>query len=340
MRCSHAKELLSSYLDGRLDKESSIQLEEHLAGCDACRRQMDALAMLVNELRGLEPVKAPPDFLDQLHTRLDPRPRRRNLVKKLFHPLRIKIPLELASAAALALLIVAVIGIQKEEKPIFQKPQVAVTRSTLEAEADSNRLSRPLEKAGPMPTAKQHGGDRAETKIKPIVLAMILKSGPPDRLGDTRIFEDAASESARGKATGLAESKDRSLTHFPKQKRADQRPAEDEIRERASVESPSAAASLRQNEQEIKETRRLNLDETLSRVHTLIRSLGGNIFSEKETVQLQDVKQITVAIPADRYSEFIDELRRIAPFQTSPPPPPMTTDQDSIRIHIRFIVPK
>jgi hypothetical protein len=338
MQCFKAKKLLSSYLEGQLDKHSSMQLEKHLAGCDACRRQVEDLALLIGELKGLAPVKAPPDFLDQIHARLQPRLRRHHFAKKLFHPLRIKIPLELASAAALALLIVAVIGIQKEEKPVSQKPQVVVSRSALEQKIDSNGLSRPLEKAGPMPAAKQRDIHKTETESKSIVLTVIVKSGRSDRLDDTMVLQDAASEPSHGKAASLEETEEGSLTRFSRQKPAFQKPAEDRIKKRAPAKSPGAAATSDQDKRGVRDKHRSDTDGIVSRVQALVQSLAGNIRSERETGQTQVLRQVTVDIPAGRYSEFIDELGRIAPFQTPPPPPAITLNQDPIRIQIRFIV--
>ena len=97
MECLRAKELLSDYLDGILDTRSAAQLEMHLLGCSGCRQQLDALKTLVSELNRLEPVKPPHDFIDQIHERLETGSGLNTLVKKLFFPLRIKIPLELAT---------------------------------------------------------------------------------------------------------------------------------------------------------------------------------------------------------------------------------------------------
>lgn len=331
MQCFRAKKLLSSYLEGHLDKHSSMQLEEHLAGCVACRRQMDDLAMLVNELQGLESVKAPSDFLDQIHARLAPPFRRHNLIKKLFHPWRIKIPLELASAVALALLVVAVIGIQKEEKPISQKPKMVVSRSAHEQEADTNGLSPTWQKSIPMPAAKQDATDRTKTGLKSIVLTVLVKSHQPDRLDEPMAVQDVTPKPYHGKAAGLEETENGLLSRFSKQK-----PGEDKIKERAPDKSPGAADTSDQDKRKVRDKYRSDPDLIFSRVQALVQSMAGDIISERETGRTQDLRQITVDIPASRYPEFIDELSRMAPFQT--PPPTIARDQESIRIQIRLTV--
>jgi hypothetical protein len=56
------EEELSSYLDRRLPPSESTRLEEHLASCEACRRRLEGLQAVVEELRALPSVPAPRSF--------------------------------------------------------------------------------------------------------------------------------------------------------------------------------------------------------------------------------------------------------------------------------------
>ena len=51
MNCPEAARLLGPYLDGELDLTSSVQLEEHLAGCFACRERLQAQQALITAVR-------------------------------------------------------------------------------------------------------------------------------------------------------------------------------------------------------------------------------------------------------------------------------------------------
>lgn len=53
LSCNEALELLSARLDGALSPEETAQLEEHLAGCGACRDAERDLALLCGELSAL-----------------------------------------------------------------------------------------------------------------------------------------------------------------------------------------------------------------------------------------------------------------------------------------------
>jgi hypothetical protein len=329
MECLRAKELLSDYLEGILDPQSTAQLEMHLSGCTRCRQQLDALKALVSELSRLEPVKSPHDFLDQIHERLEPRSWLDTIVKKLFFPVRIKLPLELATAAVMAVLIISVIGIQNKELSTQQPPQISITRSAVEKKQDSNRLSRRLKKAEPTLISRQPASDRKENQIRPIVLAMVVKPVRSVRIDETLGSRNALSETSPGKAAGVADEENRSVSYFSTPKRASEAPAED------AVKSVAPGASLSKGNRQLEENSLLNLKQTRYRVKKLVQALEGNVLSGRDDQPAPDQRSMTMNIPAGRYIEFVGKLRHIAPFQTPPPSPPK--GQTLIRIEIRFI---
>jgi hypothetical protein len=112
MDCPRVKELLSEYIDGTLEAEDRDRVDQHLLACAACRDELESLRALVRELGSLESVQPPDDFLDQLHERMEPRFSPRRVVRALFVPVRIKIPLELATALTAAIIIFSALGIQ------------------------------------------------------------------------------------------------------------------------------------------------------------------------------------------------------------------------------------
>jgi hypothetical protein len=329
MECLRVKELLSDYLDGNLDTQSVAQLEMHLSGCPGCRQQLDALRALVSELNQLEPVKPPHDFLDQIYERLEPRSWLDTIVKKLFFPLRIKIPLELATAAVMAVIIVGVIGIQNKEKSVRQPPRISITRSAVEKEQDSKRLFRRLKKDETTSISKQIKTYRKEPDLQPIVLAMVVNYGKSIRVDETLGFQQTPSEPSPGKAAGVADKENRSVSYFSPPQRPSRVPAED------AVKSLAPEVSLSKNNRQLEEKSLLNLKQTRDRVKKLVQALEGNVLSGREDQQAPDQQSMTVNIPAGRYNEFVGQLRNIAPFQTPPPSPPK--GPSLIRIEIRFV---
>ena len=56
------QDLLSSYIDGEVSDSEVIEVEEHLAGCDECRIELDSLRATVGLLAGLPQFDAPRSF--------------------------------------------------------------------------------------------------------------------------------------------------------------------------------------------------------------------------------------------------------------------------------------
>ena len=329
MECLRAKELLSDYLDGILDTQSAAPLETHLAGCTRCRRQLDALKALVSELNRLDPVKPPHDFIDQIHERLEPRSRRDTIVKKLFFPLRIKLPLELAAAAAMVVLIIGVIGIEHKELSTQKPSRISTMRSAVEKKQDSNRLPRKLDKVETTSISKQITADNQETEIQPIVLAMVVKPVQSVRARATSVLQQAPSEPSPGKAAGVADEQSPSVSHFSEPQPTSEAPAQDE------VESVAPEAPLSKDNRQLEEKSRLHLEQTRQRVKKLVQGLAGTVLSGRDDQPAPDQRFMTVSVPAGRYNEFVEQLRHIAPFQT--PPPSAPEGQTPVRVEIRFI---
>jgi len=56
--------LLGAYLDGELDLPKCVEIEEHVAGCEACRERMEAEAELIGTVREEAPRFEAPAFLE------------------------------------------------------------------------------------------------------------------------------------------------------------------------------------------------------------------------------------------------------------------------------------
>jgi len=118
MECAEIKELLSEYLDDTLDSKTTVLVQEHVQACSGCKEELDSLRSLVGALGSLEPAKAPDDFLDRLHERIEQRSTFSKFVRKLFVPMQIKIPMQFAAVTAVALLVFAVVRTQQPRKRV------------------------------------------------------------------------------------------------------------------------------------------------------------------------------------------------------------------------------
>ena len=70
MRCERINQWLGEHLDGSLDADRTREVNEHLAGCATCRRELEELRQTVALVRGLAPVAQPADLLPSVHRRL------------------------------------------------------------------------------------------------------------------------------------------------------------------------------------------------------------------------------------------------------------------------------
>jgi hypothetical protein len=337
MECSKAREQLSDHLDGILDLQSAAELEVHLSGCERCRQEFDHLKALVTEFNRMEPIRAPDDFLNQIHKRLQPRFTLDNVVKKLFFPLRIKIPLEFAAAAIVAVIIFSVIGIQQPERQLVRAPGRSISSLALEQEEGGYRVSPELIKSKAKPDFRHTTPQKLVKENQPIALAMVIKIGESGPVTLTMEIQDAATEPLPGKAAGIMDTESCPSIYFSEQRSMPQPPVAESSEKVAPARSPRQAASLRKDERKVKEKTLLNLSETFQRLKNIVQSLEGSVLSESEIEQSQSPQMVTVSLPACRYDEFVEELERMAPFRT-PPPSPSVSDQDPIHIKIRFIV--
>lgn len=70
MECLAARGLFHPYEDGVLQPWERKELEDHLAGCGPCRREMEALRDTLQLLERLEPVPAPWGLAEQVMARI------------------------------------------------------------------------------------------------------------------------------------------------------------------------------------------------------------------------------------------------------------------------------
>ncbi len=65
MLCNKVLPLLSEFLDGVLDDDTAVQVNQHLGQCIRCRKEFDTLSTLQRKLRSMSGVEAP-EFLHRL----------------------------------------------------------------------------------------------------------------------------------------------------------------------------------------------------------------------------------------------------------------------------------
>jgi hypothetical protein len=180
MNCEEMRVLLSDYVDGVLDPKTKVLVDEHLSACKACQAELASLKALVHELGSLESVAPPSDFLDQLHERMEQRSPFSKILRTLFVPMRLKVPLELAGAAAMAVLVLSLFSIQQDR---FRAPEapVSITQEQVSEKAslESSHQGLKDEAFKPQRAYRTATAEKPLQKKEPIELALVVRRALP-----------------------------------------------------------------------------------------------------------------------------------------------------------------
>jgi len=181
MNCQEIRSLLSRYLEDDLDPDVKNLVEQHLGSCSGCARELDVLQRMISSLGKLEKVEPPFDFLESIHERLERPSKARLILRRMFYPPHIKLPIEAVVVAATILLVVRIVsfispgkvmvamkpapeeehkrlkvGVREERVPVIdyeaakevaalKKPSVSKDEVEAESEAGAVRLAIPQE---------------------------------------------------------------------------------------------------------------------------------------------------------------------------------------------------
>ena len=342
MECALIQERLSEYIDGTLDANDRAAVENHISTCKNCKEDLASLTEMVEKLHAMDPVEAPADFLEKIHERMDSRFSFNRIIRKLFIPFRIKIPLELAAAATISILVFFVFNIQQKEGPSVQilsnsiseklaeKPTEDRTKPAFEKEAKG--VTPVLEVAPATPPDKEQiqlaRKSKAITIVQPSI-PMESKS-PASVLGKAEkappVLKDETIELTLALKTALTgDVYEPGITMEPAQA-----PKKDE--------KAARTGSLDSNFFERNVTTRHNATDAdlLTTLENIIRRAQGKVSTVEIDPQTDRLKSIEAEIPAQGYPSFCRELARLATFQT-PPPTLSDKDPDTIRVRISFI---
>lgn len=330
MECTRIKELVSEYVDGMLDAQTEARVEEHLSTCKACKEELSALKALVKELRGLESVEAPKDFLDQVHERMEPRFSLKKIVRALFVPARVKIPLELATAAAMVVLVIGILKVQQPKQRTEDVPRVSRQLRIAGKSGTGSAPAKPTTQKGTLksePSLEAVALQPLERQSTPIELALLLT---PELSGRAYAPSEAMDVAPVLKK---AEGETRVLMHAcPKAK----------IKMGAVQEEKRAAGLPSKEMATLKDETKPSpsyVDQTLSKLKTVIDLAGGKLVSTERAKESGQPQSIHAAIPAEHYNSFCEELRKLGNLQSTPPALP-ETDQEVVQVHIRLISAK
>ena len=148
MTCHDARERFSALVDDALAAGERAALDAHLATCADCRRELQRFRDTVALVRAAAPVRAPAGFVDRVLEAARPIPWHRRLVRGLFLPWPVKLPME---AAAIVLVAVGVALVYRGARDLQQSADVDSiaqdVRQSVESPAPPAPASKPAREA-------------------------------------------------------------------------------------------------------------------------------------------------------------------------------------------------
>jgi len=280
MNCSEIKELLSEYVDGVLDVKTKALVDEHLSTCKDCRQELASLKTLVNELGSLESVAPPGDFLKELHERMERRSWFSKILRSLFVPMRLKIPLEFAGAAAMAILVFSLLHVQQDhyrmaEAPVGLKQEVVAEKGAL----DSLGKGLKDEASKPQRTYKTATAEQPPEQKEPIELVLVMKRAlPPETHAPGAAMEAApAPKEKMGRSSAKREA------------------------------APSAQPEMDQRD-----------DDFLPQLTRVVELAGGTVVSIEYAKASNRPESIHAEIPAEQFTAFYSRLQELGELKIAP----------------------
>jgi len=357
MNCARIKELLSEYVDGVLDAQTRAGIKEHIATCVSCQKEMEELKVLVEDLGSLKHAKAPDDFLDRLHKRIEPRFGFGKIINTLFVPMRVKLPVQLVTVTATAVLVFSIIHVQQPEKQFPEKPLKDAPMISAKEKVKPELMKEPSEPlserkiVAPKPASqKAIAYKKSKTRKvrdialkrlkteKVIELALVLKTepykkpalkikplkaAPPAEISKVHDEEEKTytRSSLRSRMAGKAASKEEVVADAVKNDK------------KAKTPSPAQPSVLKEKAGKPK----LGVDHITEKLKKIVKDLKGEI----KAIQYDDKTGhpifLSATIPSDKYPVFYGKLKEMGDFHG---PLPATEEKKEEIIKIELVISK
>ncbi len=143
MECSEVQKRLSAYRESAVPPAEKALIDEHLKGCERCSEALAELERTIAYVQGLGEVEPPPWLTQKVMARVRAEAEgKRSLLRRLFYPIQIKLPLE---AVAVVLVAVAVIYVFKAAQP-----EMRIAKAPIETEEAVPHVSVPEKEKAPV----------------------------------------------------------------------------------------------------------------------------------------------------------------------------------------------
>lgn len=317
MKDRHVGKELSEYIDGMLSEEEASSVKEHLDGCPRCMEEYKSMIEIIRHMNEMERLETPEFFLEKVHQRMDKPSSLRRLLKGLFFPIKIKVPLELAGLAATALLVIYIVGIRGKQN-VYElafvqrsQPQTVLQEQATEAGTEIGEETAHREKARP---ESGFEGKSAEKKDKrrdnKEAIAPRKEESPALAPQERKVDEQNQIEDAVAERKTVKEKEE--LAKEPRNERT-------ERQTQIEAEAPGVAKAqmksepgieLIDREKGVTEQNVLNKPAHREIVfEDIIAALNGKIIEREYNAETQVLESLLIEIPAKAYPNLIQILK-------------------------------
>ncbi|MBU1078566.1 MAG: zf-HC2 domain-containing protein [Spirochaetes bacterium] len=325
MTCFNIRKFLWDYVDDELPEEEKEKVEKHLKTCRDCVKELKLLNQYKKRLSSLDEVKAPRDFLSKIHERLEQPSGFKKMIKTLFVPFRIKIPLELAGALITAIFIIVVLNpvqkspmleeertvdmlsVKKKPASIVEKEDGSklrlVSRSprALKRDKDSDKLSEELSFAK---EAEMIADDESPAEDSENIMDLILLVSEEE--GKVKGDSVPTGKSAQSDSIGLSSSVDEKASGSSDNKRSVEK--DEFIRKEKKSEAVK---------QEKVTASQLNV--MMLQLTNITRKLKGRVVRQEYDKTKTRFQSVIIEVPSKNYSKLLKELNNLGKVQQNTP---------------------
>lgn len=295
-------------MDERLDGGTRAEVEAHLRTCARCREEYAALKSLVQEVGDLPKAGAPDDFLESLHRRMESESSIRKIISALFVPFRIKIPLELLTAAAAAVLIFFLVNVQQKEQPVsdmLSMEKAEKPKALLSARGGAEKNQAPSSPGKPAPIMEQEA-ESTEPSIRKKTSAY-----------DTKQWK-STSPDAEDKTEAVPS------TETPIQLALVMDPLSEMLTGRAAE---GGGQEIQPDSEPLSEAKEAGPD-GIDRITSVVKNHEGRIISIHYDDATRRPESVLADIPASRFAAFYEQLKQLGRFRQ--PMPAVDADENAM----------
>lgn len=335
MNCEQVKTVLADYLDGAVTGDERAMVDAHLKGCAACREDLGFLKKYKKAIGKFPTLQAPDDFLEKVHRGIDAQ-KRGGIVRTLFFPLRVKVPLEAAALLALALTGVLIFKPYQTTMLEYAAEQDAAITDQKAGADRSGERDIALEKKYPSAEKKDDtiAGTRREARPAPEQegVAVTSSSQPGGPQKEKQAAADETTEITLSLRLNAVEEEKAAPEDLFIQEKSDSTGEARIQSSRNSLRSSAAPTASR-----ARKTERSTPDRSgISTIDSLARSLGGKIIKKVMDDKTGAARFVAIELPAENFNQFIGGLSaQWSVLGQVPAEPPRGSGTVRIKMHIQ-----